>query len=356
MTRILALCSAVDPTGSVKQFDLALPRLRECFDVARQVVSSPRAVELTTRPQLIHTLGATAFRAMQATVHKEWRPGVSLPSWLASGAASVEPTLGLAPRLTATFAQSEHERDWSARLMPAPMQFSAKPAVQTPALTGWARGGDLSGRGVSDTPIHSRPEGAVPLAQPVRAGNDSHTILATGAFDNVANLKHIVWAFDVLKYAHPQLHLVLLGDGPQRADMERFAYSLGHDDLRVRCVGRQEDVTPFLRNATQVWGSHTHGGIKFLLEAMASGVPVIATHTPDSERVIRDGKNGRLVSTDRPVEMARVAHALLTSPDRAHALVVAGQAVAAGYPVADLADALGGVYHTLTSLAPVRLE
>lgn len=335
MTRILALCSAVDPTGSVKQFDLALPQLRARFEVVRQVASSPRAVVLADRPQLIHTLGATAFRAMQTAVHKEWRPGISLPPWLASGAASVEPTLGFAPGLTATFAQSEHERDWSARLMPAPMQFSAKVAVARIALT---------------------PQPPLPLSERGLGGEGTSTILAAGAFDTIANLKHVVWAFDVLKYAHPQLQLVLLGDGPQRADMERFAYSLGHDDLRVQCVGHQSDVTPFMRNAVQVWGSHTRGGIKFLLEAMASGVPVIATRTPDSERIVRDGENGRLVPSDRPVEMARVAHSLLTSPDRAHALVVAGQTVAAGYPVADLADALDGVYHSLTSLAPVRPE
>lgn len=330
MTRVLALCSAVDPTGAVKQFDLALPHLRDRFDVVRQVVSSPHAVALPDNVQLIHTLGATAFRAVRSLAMANLRPGnTPLPPWLASGAAAVEPTLGFSPGLTATFSQSEHERDWAARLVPAPMQFTAKPGVL------------LAPRAESES---------------ARRASRTQHILAAGGFDAVANLKHAVWAFDVLKYAHPHLHLVLLGDGPQRADIERFAVSLGFDDLRVRFAGQQADVTPFLRDAVQVWGTHTRGGTKFLLEAMASGVPVIATRSADAERVIRDGQNGRLVPADRPVEMARVAHALLTSPDRAHALVVAGQTAAVGYPVADLAGAIAGVYDTLTSLAPVRLE
>jgi glycosyltransferase involved in cell wall biosynthesis len=201
------------------------------------------------------------------------------------------------------------------------MQFSAKPGVQKPAA--------LPGR--------VRPE---------------RYILAAGGFDDAANLKQAVWSFDVLKYANPDLHLVLLGDGPQRADVERFAHALGFDDLRVRCVGHTPDVTPYLAHAEQVWGTHRRGGLKFLLEAMASGVPVIASDTPDARSVVTHGANGLLVPVDQPVELAKAAHGLLRSPDRRRALVVAGEATAAGYSVPNLAGAVAGVYHTLTSSAP----
>lgn len=337
MTRVLALYSPTDYTGSVKQFDLALPLLLDRFVVVRHVVPSDvRRLFADVKPDLIHTLGADAFRAMRKVAVSNVRPGVwSLPPWLASGAAAVEPLLGFAPGLTATLSQSEHERDWAARLVPAPMQFSARTAVEcTPHLPG-----------------------AVARIAPGGCGvHSGRHILAAGGFDAVANLKHIIWAFDVLKYAHPELHLVLLGDGPQRPHIERFAHTLGFDDLRIHCVGFQQDITPYLQQAVQVWGSHTHGGIKFLLEAMTSGVPVIATRTSDSERLIRDGANGALVPTDRPVEMARAAHTLLASPERAQALVVASQATAAGYPVADLAEALAGAYYSLTSSDSPRYE
>jgi glycosyltransferase involved in cell wall biosynthesis len=346
MTRVLALCSAADPTGSVKQFDLALPSLRERFDVVRHTLPADvKRLLHATKPDLVHTLGADAFRMVRNVVLGTVGRGRSFPKWVAAGAAAVEPAVGFAPGLTATISQSEHERDWAARLVPAPMQFSA-PVGISPALTGWAVGSDLSGRGLT-TPNGLRPEGAIPTAQPVRAGDKC--ILAAGGFDAVANLKHVVWAFDAVRYANPGLRLLLLGTGPLLPEVERFALSDELTEPVLRFLGHRAEVEEYFPIATQVWSTHTRGGTKFLLEAMASGVPGIAARTPDTERVIRDGANGRLVPVGQPVEMARVAHGLLSSPDRARALALAGQTEAARYPVADLANALAGVYHTLTS-------
>ena len=93
-----------------------------------------------------------------------------------------------------------------------------------------------------------------------------------------------------------------------------------------------------------------------MIEAMASGVPLIATRTPDTERVIRNGANGLLVQADQPVDMARVAHALLNRPEQARAFGVEGEAEVGRYPLAGLAVAVAGVYHTLTSSDPPRCE
>ncbi|MCU0702564.1 MAG: glycosyltransferase [Fimbriiglobus sp.] len=337
MTRVLALCSPADVTGSVRQFDLAWPLLRERFEVVRHTLpANVKTLLPTVQPDLIHTLGAAAFRAMRQVAIDHSRPGGRpLPPWLAAGAAAVEPALGFCPGLTATFSQAEHERDWAARLTPAPMQFSGPVGVARPVN-------------------RERPGASHSIAAPTCLA--SPTILAAGGFDSVAHLKHIVWAFDVLKYPHPQLQLVILGDGPLRREVEQFARSLGFDDLRVQCVGFQADPSPWLCNAIQAWSCHSRGGAKFLLDAMAAGVPVLATRTPDTERLIRDGENGRLVPVGRPVEMARVAHSLLSSPDAAKTLVVRGEATAGAHPVADLADAFAGVYHSLTSTAPSRHE
>ena len=335
MTRVLALGSAADPTGWGKQFDLARPLLGGRFEVTR--VTLPADVRpLLSAADAVHTLGAAAFRAVRRlALESVWPGSPPFPVWVASGAAAVEPPLGFTPGLKAAISQSEHERDWAARLLPAPMQFSVRPAVERT--------------------LH--PPGAVPTAAPGGCGVPTgRYVLAAGGFDAAANLKEAVWAFDVLKYAHPDLQLVLLGDGPLRTEVERFARTLGFDDLRVRCVGHVADVGPYLRQAEQVWGTHTRGGVKFLLEAMAAGVPVLATRTPDSGRVISDGVNGLLVPVGRPVELATAAHALLAAADRRRALVVAGQGAAGGYAVADLAEALAGAYHSLTSPSPPRPE
>lgn len=334
MTRVLALYSAADVTGSVKQFDLALPHLRERFEVVRHVLPADvRGVLRRVNPDLLHTLGAEAFRAVRKVALTMLRPGVCpLPRWLAAGGSVVDPMLGLVPGLTATFSLSEHEREWAARLMPAPMQFSGPVGVAVSGL------------------LAPRAE-----SEPDRGASGPPTILACGGFDAVANLKHVVWAFDALRYAHTSLQLVIVGDGPQRPDLERFVRSLGTESL-TRFVGFQQDITPFLRSATLVWCTHTRGGTKFLLEAMSAGVPVIATDTPEARAVVSPGATGALVPIGRPVEVAKAAHRLLTDPVRRDALRVAGQAAASRYPVADLAEALAGAYHTLTSSASPRPE
>jgi glycosyltransferase involved in cell wall biosynthesis len=322
MIRVLVLRSPADHTGSVKQFDLARPFLGERFEVvAHTLPADVRGLLANAKPDLVHSLGADAFRA----VRKLALARVKLPPWLAAGAAGVEPTLGFTPGLTATLSQFEHERDWAARLVPAPKQFSAKVGVSAPTA--------LAGR------VHQ----------------ERH-ILACGGFDAVANLKHLVWAFDALKYPHPDLRMVILGDGPRRSEVEQFARHLGGGDDRIVCVGHQPDVTPFMGDAVMAWGAHTRGGTKFLLEAMASGVPVIATDTPDARTVITPGASGELVPVDRPVEMAKVAHQLLTDPVRRRARSLAGETAATRYPVADLAEALAGVYDSLTSSASPRPE
>ncbi len=130
MKTVLALSSAADPTGSVRQFDLALPLLREWFDVVRHTPPADvNKLLLTTTPDLIHTLGADAFRAVKNASVGALGRGRRFPKWVAAGAAAVDPTLGLAPGLTATISQSEHERDWAARLTPAPMQFTVPVGV-----------------------------------------------------------------------------------------------------------------------------------------------------------------------------------------------------------------------------------
>jgi glycosyltransferase involved in cell wall biosynthesis len=336
MTRVLALCSPADPTGSVKQFDLALPSLRERFEVLRHTTPADvPGLLASVQPALVHTLGANAFRAVRRVSVAAFARQQAFPKWLAAGAADVEPTLGLAPGVTATFSQTEHERDWAARLSPAPMQFSGMHAVErTPHPPGAVRSTAPGGCGVLSKPF----------------------ILAAGGFDAVANLKQVVWAFDALHYAHPTLQLVLLGDGPLRPQVEHYARSLGLNEHAVKFVGFQQDVSPYLHSASQVWCTHTRGGAKFLLEAMAAGVPVIAADTPDVRTVVTPGATGELVPAGRPVEVAKVAHQLLTNPVRREALSVAGQAAVSRHPVADLAEALVGAYDTLTWSASPRLE
>lgn len=216
------------------------------------------------------------------------------------------------------------------------------PAANALAVCRWtgARGRSrfvLSGAGGRQVrPVLSRaaqPPGDVPPQLPAKF------VLAAGGFDATANLKAAVWAFDMLKYTDPQLHLVLLGAGPQRPPLEKLARDLGHDDHRVHFAGFQPDVWPYLHRAAVVWVTHAAGGGHFALEAMAAGKPVVLGRrtasfgdfpAPDlDECVARTG-------SDEPYVLAAVTRRLLSDPERMCRLGEGARQVAARYPLSGL--------------------
>jgi glycosyltransferase involved in cell wall biosynthesis len=93
-----------------------------------------------------------------------------------------------------------------------------------------------------------------------------------------------------------RIEALLLGDGPARAAVERRVRDL-HLEERARLLGRVEDVSAHLQAADIfVLPSNSEGISNSLLEAMAHGLPAIATDIPGNTELIRDRETGLLVS------------------------------------------------------------
>lgn len=129
---------------------------------------------------------------------------------------------------------------------------------------------------------------------------------------------------------------------------------------RVRFVGRRDDVPDVLRACDVfVLPSLREGMPVSLLEAMATGLPVVATDIRGSREVVDDGRTGLLVPVARPRELAR---ALVRLHDDADLRVTLGQAarrqVVAGYTVAASLAPLLRLYAGLADrvVVPVTAE
>ncbi len=111
---------------------------------------------------------------------------------------------------------------------------------------------------------------------------DAQIVMATGDYLPGDGIRLAVWAFDVLKYVAPKLHLVLVGDGPERDRIFRMVWAIGFDDLRVHAL---PDVHPLsaVADADLVWGTQPVGGIPFLQAALNHGKPVLAMRTSETE-------------------------------------------------------------------------
>jgi glycosyltransferase involved in cell wall biosynthesis len=111
-----------------------------------------------------------------------------------------------------------------------------------------------------------------------------------------------------------RVQLVLVGEGPGRGDLEATISRFGLTG-RVTLTGHQESVAPYYGMAQVVAiSSLSEGSPNVLLEAMASGVPVVATNVGGIPEHVEDGRSALLVQP-RDVSAMGAAIAELIGPD-----------------------------------------
>lgn len=139
---------------------------------------------------------------------------------------------------------------------------------------------------------------------------------------NVGNLKPIK-GHDILLEAMGRMNggaanatLVIVGHDYRNGELQEWAAArLPHCDIRF--VGRQNDVLPWYQAADLfVLPSQGEGLSNALLEAMACGLPVIATEVGGNGDVVQHGRTGLLIQPDCPQQLADVMTAVLADETR----------------------------------------
>jgi glycosyltransferase involved in cell wall biosynthesis len=163
-------------------------------------------------------------------------------------------------------------------------------------------------------------------------------------------LKDVIWAADILKTVHRDVHLVIHGDGPHRRRLERYQKNLGIED-RVHFVGWRDDARQLLSLADAFWlASDRQGMPAALLEAMAAGVPVVATDTPSHRSIVEAGKTGFLVPTGDRAALAKYANRLLENRDLARTMGAAARSeVLERFGVGSMVERYAELYRRLLS-------
>jgi glycosyltransferase involved in cell wall biosynthesis len=220
---------------------------------------------------------------------------------------------------------------------------------------------ELERSGVSPKRIHVqhnsiRPcptadaEAAYGLRATLGIGAEESVVLAVGRLSREKGHCDLISAFGLLRKNYPQLRvrLVVVGDGPERSRIQALITSLGLD----RCVllaGQQSDVKVYYAMADVLaLSSHSEGSPYVLLEAMAAGLPVIATSVGGVPEMVAHNETAWLVPPRNPPAMADALHLLLTDRHLSEKISARASAlIATRYLPEKYVRALNGVYAEL---------
>jgi glycosyltransferase involved in cell wall biosynthesis len=168
-------------------------------------------------------------------------------------------------------------------------------------------------------------------------------------------------AVEVLLEAHarllrtmPDVHLVIAGEGPTRAEIQRRARELSLDG-RVHFLGHRDDVDAILRSLdVAALSSDFEGSPLFVLECMANGTPIVATAVGGIPQMVLDGETGVLVPPRDPEALAGAIEHLLVDPERRAVLAAAAANRLSEFRIDAVARRFADLYETLAAEAGLR--
>lgn len=158
--------------------------------------------------------------------------------------------------------------------------------------------------------------------RPRYEGEREKRIVSVGRMDANKNHEMQLRAFAGLKDKYPEYTLVIYGDGELRSYIEETAEELGIAK-RVFLPGVVQDVAERIGQASLfLLTSYSEGVSNALIEALALGLPVIATDVPSggTEELMKDGVNGLIIPAGEQAALERAMDRLLGDPAYAQQL------------------------------------
>ena len=167
------------------------------------------------------------------------------------------------------------------------------------------------------------------LLRQIEANDDARLIVVAGPLVRRKQIDEAIWCFELVRVLHERARLIVIGDGPDRRRLERFAEAVS-DPRCVHFLGERRDVRSLLPLADVVWqlgpaSTPPHA----LLEASAAGSPIVASDVPACRAVIDPGVTGLLVPGVERVPLVRATDDLLNDQPRAAQLGAAAAASSA---------------------------
>jgi phosphatidylinositol alpha-mannosyltransferase len=172
-------------------------------------------------------------------------------------------------------------------------------------------------------------------------------ILFLGRFEERKGLIHLLKAYHRLRKRHVDARLLVVGTGPKSREYRRFVGLRGIRD--VEWLGRvsDDDKARYFASA-DIFCSPATGQESFgivLLEAMAAGIPIVASDIHGYKNVMQRGVQGLLVEPRNPRALAAALYKLAGDPDLRHRMGEEGRARAPEYSWDRVTERIVDDYH-----------
>lgn len=369
MSKLLLIIPTLDRSGAEKQFCLlAVGLLRRGMDLevvaltrggSMQAELSAAQIPLTIlRKKNRFDLGA--LRRLRKLILNR-KADVILSGLFAGNAASRLATLGLGARTPRIIISERCVDSWKSGWQ---LRLDKWLRSRTDLLVGNSESvaSFYRDQGFPDEKIQVVPNGVTQPPLPTLSKDefctaiglpqDAQLIAYVGRLAPQKRLKDLLWAIQMLRFSQPNAYLLLIGDGPQRDELEFFARDT-EAATNVRFLGHREDAGSLLHLMDAFWlGSEFEGMSNSLMEAMACGKPVVVSDIPANRELVEHGVDGWVANLGDPAGFTQYTQRLLDDPALAQQMGEAGaQKMLEKFSVDAMVQRYWDLLHPSSSLA-----
>jgi len=185
------------------------------------------------------------------------------------------------------------------------------------------------------------------------SGNNNFKIICISRLTARKGFNYLIDAVAKIAGKYPDLSLEIVGEGDAKEELEKQAKraNLGS---RIEFKGRiSHEKTPAAYNRATVFVSPSlnEGMSNTMLEALASGLPIIATDTGGSKELIREGENGFIIKMKDPDDIAEKLEKLIADPELVRSMAKKSREIAETMSWSRVAEEYYGKYKKVKSLA-----
>jgi len=182
------------------------------------------------------------------------------------------------------------------------------------------------------------------LRNDLGVNRDSKLVGIVARLDPIKNHSLLLRSMKTVVEKEPKARLLIVGDGPLKEKLQRETKEMNLEDS-VLFTGERQDVPKILKSLDIfVLCSISEGMSLTLIEAMAAGLPIIATDVGGNPKLIRSEENGMLVPSDDSNALSKAILNLLSNNDKANSL---GQNARTRYESKYCLDKMVEKYRTL---------